>query len=161
MNYDRSAAVAYAHAWAYDRNPKYYDFSQIGGDCTNFISQCIYAGSGVMNHTPIMGWYYYNVSDRTAAWSGVPYLYKFLTTNEKSGPYGRVAPLEEAQPGDVIQLSFDGYRFTHSLLVVAVGANPAPHNIRVATHTYDTDNRLLDTYEYEEARLIHIAGVNP
>ena len=37
--YDRERAVAYAHQWAYSRNPAYYDFSVLGGDCTNFISQ--------------------------------------------------------------------------------------------------------------------------
>ena len=50
LPYDRGAAVHYAHRWAYDRNPAYYDFSELGGDCTNFASQCLYAGSGVMDH---------------------------------------------------------------------------------------------------------------
>ena len=50
--YDREAAVLYAHQWAYGRNPLFYDYEHLGGDCTNFASQCIYAGSGVMNFTP-------------------------------------------------------------------------------------------------------------
>ncbi|HOA54831.1 MAG TPA: amidase domain-containing protein, partial [Clostridiales bacterium] len=58
--YDRDKAVRYAHRWAYERNPAYYDFEKLGGDCTNFASQCIYAGSGIMNHTPVYGWYYIN-----------------------------------------------------------------------------------------------------
>jgi AraC family cel operon transcriptional repressor len=49
MLYDRESAVMYAHEWAYRRNPRFYDFEKIGGDCTNFISQCIYAGCGIMN----------------------------------------------------------------------------------------------------------------
>jgi hypothetical protein len=36
--YDRSAAVAYAHKWAYSRNPAYYNYDKLGGDCTNFAS---------------------------------------------------------------------------------------------------------------------------
>ena len=56
MHYDRSAAVAYARKWAFGRNPEYYDFGGIGGDCTNFVSQCLYAGAGVMNFTPELGW---------------------------------------------------------------------------------------------------------
>ena len=56
--YDRRAAVLYAHRWAYGRNPAFYDYEHLGGDCTNFASQCIYAGSGVMNFTPTFGWYY-------------------------------------------------------------------------------------------------------
>ena len=49
--YDRAKAVAYAHQWAYSRNPAYYDFSAIGGDCTNFVSQCLRAGGAPMNYT--------------------------------------------------------------------------------------------------------------
>ena len=32
--YDRAAAVRYAHEWAYGRNPRYYDYELLGGDCT-------------------------------------------------------------------------------------------------------------------------------
>ena len=45
QDYNRAAAVAYAHAWAYRRNPRYYNYEELGGDCTNFASQCLYAGS--------------------------------------------------------------------------------------------------------------------
>ena len=51
-NYDRNAVVLYAHQWAYGRNPAFYDYEHLGGDCTNFASQCVFAGSGVMNFTP-------------------------------------------------------------------------------------------------------------
>ena len=53
--YDRAAAVVYAHRWAFKRNPAYYDYEEIGGDCTNYASQCLYAGSGIMNYTPDFG----------------------------------------------------------------------------------------------------------
>ena len=81
LPYDRGAAVRYAHRWAYDRNPAYYDFSELGGDCTNFASQCLYAGSGVMDHTPTFGWYYISGNQKSPSWSGVPYFYNFLTTH--------------------------------------------------------------------------------
>ena len=34
VGYDRFRAVAYALRWALSRNPRYYDFEDIGGDCT-------------------------------------------------------------------------------------------------------------------------------
>jgi hypothetical protein len=34
MEYNREATVAYAREWALTRNPAYYDFEEIGGDCT-------------------------------------------------------------------------------------------------------------------------------
>ncbi len=58
LPYNRVAAVLYAHTWAYRRNPKFYDYSEIGGDCTNFASQCLWAGGGLMDYTPELGWYY-------------------------------------------------------------------------------------------------------
>lgn len=42
--YDRGAAVAYAAAYCGSRNPAYHDYSSQGGDCANFVSQCILAG---------------------------------------------------------------------------------------------------------------------
>ena len=41
LNYDRQKAIKYAKVWAYFRNPNYYNFDNIGGDCTNYISQCM------------------------------------------------------------------------------------------------------------------------
>ena len=69
--YDRRAAVLYAHEWAYGRNPKFYDYERIGGDCTNFASQCLYAGSGIMDFTPTYGWYYIDADRKAPAWTGV------------------------------------------------------------------------------------------
>lgn len=159
MNYNRNAAVAYAHQWAYGRNPAFYDYEKLGGDCTNFASQCIYAGGGVMNFTPTFGWYYIDANQKAPAWTGVTYLYNFLTRNNRSvGPVGRPCELEELLPGDIIQLSFEAENFQHSPIVVAVGNPITPENILVAAHSYDADNRPLSTYEYQQARYIHIIG---
>ena len=43
--YNREAAAEYARTWALYRNPKYKDYDSWGGDCTNYISQCIHAGN--------------------------------------------------------------------------------------------------------------------
>lgn len=47
--YDRNSALTYAKKWALVRNPKYYNFDSVGGDCTSFVSQCLFAGSKKMN----------------------------------------------------------------------------------------------------------------
>lgn len=160
QNYNRAAAVLYAHRWAYGRNPRFYDYENLGGDCTNFASQCIYAGSGVMNFTPTFGWYYIDADQKAPAWTGVPYLYNFLTRQGTSiGPLGEPCTLEELRPGDLIQLSFKGETFQHSPIVVSVGRNPAPENILIAAHSYDADNRPLSTYEYQDIRFLHITGI--
>ena len=62
--YDRMRALAYARRWAFARNPLFNDYSPFGGDCTNFVSQCLLAGALVMNETPNFGWYYKSDLDR-------------------------------------------------------------------------------------------------
>ena len=75
--YNRQNAYEYSKEWAYKRNPKYYNFDSVGGDCTSFISQCIYAGSKVMNYSKQNGWYYINGNNKSPSWSGVEFLYNF------------------------------------------------------------------------------------
>ena len=158
--YDRAAAVLYAHQWAYGRNPTYYDYEKIGGDCTNFASQCIYAGSGIMNFTPTFGWYYIDANRKAPAWTGVEYLRNFLTRAAPSvGPVALEGTIEQLMPGDIVQLSFTGEGFQHSPVVVSVGKPAAPENVLLAAHSYDADDRPLSTYEYKTARYLHITGV--
>lgn len=158
--YDRAKAVKYAHQWALGRNPAYADFENIGGDCTNFASQVIYAGSGVMNYTPVYGWYYINEGNRTASWTGVDYLYGFLVGNTRSGPFAELVDVGDIEPGDVIQLSFSGGgHYNHSPVVVQTGNPPSINNILVAAHTDDQDNYPLTGYEWVSVRFIHILGV--
>lgn len=154
LPYNRDAAVAYAKKWALGRNPAYYNFEKIGGDCTNFASQSIYAGAKVMNYTPTMGWYYRSSHDRAPAWTGVEYLYHFLINNKSVGPYGHVVSQREAMPGDIVQLGTADGDFYHSPIITAV--SPI---ILVAAHTYDALDRPLSSYIYDRARFIHIDGV--
>ena len=158
--YQRTKAVAYAHKWAYGRNPAYYDYENIGGDCTNFASQCLHAGGGIMNFTPTFGWYYLDANRKAPAWTGVEYLYRFLTREKNSpGPIAELCSITALRPGDLIQLSFDGQTFHHCPVVVAAGNPAAPENILLAAHSYDADNRPLSTYDYRKVRFLHITGV--
>ena len=158
--YDRDAAVRYAHTWAYGRNPRYYDYELIGGDCTNFASQCLYAGSGIMDYTPTYGWYYIDANRKSPAWTGVVYLYNYLTRERALyGPTARDTSIFEMQPGDIVQLSFDGVRWAHSPVVVAAGAPRSLDNVLVAAHSYDADYRPLSTYEFTSIRFLHVYGV--
>ena len=176
IEYDRDAAVAYARQWAFARNPQYYDFSRIGGDCTNFASQCLFAGCKVMNFTPDIGWYYRSQDDRSAAWTGVEYFYNFLTGNfgngfgnpfvqnhaEKygnvigngSGPFAIVTELADLEIGDFIQFGRGTGDFYHTPIVVGF-ADGEP---LLAAHSYDGYNRPLRTYSYEKIRCLHIVG---
>ena len=154
-DYDRAAVVLYAHQWAYGRNPAFYDYEQLGGDCTNFASQCIYAGAAVMNFTPTFGWYYIDINNRAPAWTGVEYLYNFLTNNEGEGPFAEEAKLNKLEAGDIVQLGTAAGDFYHSPVVVAVRHG----RIFIAAHSYDAFMRPLSSYSFARARGIHILGV--
>lgn len=153
--YVRARALAYARRWAFARSPLFNDYSPYGGDCTNFVSQCLLAGALVMNETPIFGWYYKNDGDRAPAWTGVEELYRFLTENTGAGPFGREVAEGEAVPGDVVQLGRAADDFYHTLLVMEAGEG----GITVAAHTNDAFLRPLSNYEYALARFVHIEGV--
>lgn len=153
--YDRGKAVAYARKWAFGRNPAFYNFDGLGGDCTNFASQCLYAGAGVMNYTPVFGWYYIDLNRRAPAWTGVEYFYRFLTENTGMGPFAKEVELSELLIGDFVQLGRATGDFYHTPVVTAVKNG----KIYVAAHTYDAFDRPLSSYVFEKARGIHITGV--
>lgn len=161
--YDRTAAVAYAHRWAYGRNPAYYDYEALGGDCTNFASQCLFAGIGIMNYTPTYGWYYRNANQKAPAWTGVEYFYNFLTRQPPfgQGPVGMKATISQIEPGDFVQLQFRTEVFSHTPIIVSIGQPVTLENILVAAHSYDVDYRPLSTYSVMGYRFIHILGGYP
>lgn len=155
-DYNRDAAVDYARRWAFDRNPAYISLNGIGGDCTNFCSQCLFAGGCVMNYTPDYGWYYISPNNRAAAWTGVEYLYRFLMGHEGAGPLAQWVLPEQTLPGDIIQLGNEEGRWYHSLVVVKNDTGLGWNGIRIAAHSYDSLDRPLSTYDFAQARGLHI-----
>jgi hypothetical protein len=102
FRYNRENAVAYARRWAYSRNPIYHNFVGLGGDCTNFISQCVYAGSCQMNYRPTFGWYYISLAQRSPSWTGVEFFYEFFIRNAGPGPFASQTDNSGLRPGDVV-----------------------------------------------------------
>ena len=153
--YQRANVLAYAERWAMKRNPAYLNFDGMGGDCTNFASQCVFAGSRVMNFTPELGWYYINGGSRTASWSGVPFLYNFMVKNNGAGPYAEETDRSQVEPGDLLQLGDGTGRFYHTLVIVKV----TPEELFLAAHTFDAYMRPLSSYSYGAVRYLHILGV--
>lgn len=152
--YDRDAVYRYAREWAYKRNPAYLDFEKIGGDCTNFASQCLYAGCGVMNYKPVLGWYYISASNRTASWTGVQYLYSFLVSNKGVGAYAAHINKDDLIIGDLVQLGDASGRYYHTPVVVGNDGG----EIFVAAHTFDTFFRPLSSYLYSNIRCLRIGA---
>ena len=153
--YNRENAVAYARKYAFSQNSLFANFAGIGGNCTNFVSQSIYAGSCEMNYRPTFGWYFISLDDRSPSWTGVEYFYNFMTQNSDVGPFGRDASSDELELGDVIQLARDGEGYYHSLLVVGFDGE----DLLVSAQTDNAYARPLSSYDYDYARFIKILGV--
>ena len=161
--YDRTAALEYARKWALSRNPLFFDFTGGGGNCTNFVSQCLLAGSLVMDATPTFGWYYESVDSRAPAWTGVKEFYNFMLgigdfapKSDRPGPFCAEVKRERVELGDVVQLANMSGIFYHSLLVTGFGNGG---EILVSAQSNDALDRPLSTYTYAASRFLHVEGV--
>lgn len=161
--YNRGRAVEYARRWALDRNPLFIDFTGNGGNCTNFVSQAVLAGSCTMNYTRDFGWYYISPEDRAPAWSGVEYFYDFMTQNPTFasqnggvGPYAVEVPRERVQLGDPVQLANRSGDWYHTLIVCGFDGE----EILVCAQSDDALDRRLSSYTNAAMmRFLHIEGV--
>jgi hypothetical protein len=155
--YNRDGAIEYAHQWALERNPEYFDFSsqEYGGDCQNFVSQSIYeGGNALMYGSNTYGWYYISQYDYASAWTGVSYFFDFLTypgyLSWPAGPEGCEVIRDLAYEGDLIQYDWeDDDIWDHS--VVIVDTRPVDENHMyhwVAGHTPDVDNYPYRFFDY-------------
>ena len=160
--YQRERAVEYARRWALDRNPLFTDFTGRGGNCTNFVSQCILAGSCVMNYTEDFGWYYLSEGDRAPAWTSVEYFYDFMTgvpafssRNGGVGPYARVVPREMAEIGDAVQYADSEGDWYHTVIISRIENG----EIYICAQSDDALDRPISSYRFAEARFLHVEGV--
>ena len=160
--YNRQRAVEYARTWARRRNPLFIDFTGIGGNCTNFVSQCILAGSCTMNYTPNFGWYYISPEERAPAWSSVEYFYDFITEKEEFkennggvGPYATEVTREAVEVGDAVQYATVDGDWYHTVIVTKLEDG----EIYVSAQSDDALDRPISSYNFATARFLHIEGV--
>lgn len=159
LPYNRELAVQYAMQWALGRNPKYFDFEKIGGDCTNFVSQSLLAGKCAMNYTKTHGWYYSNPNNKSPSWTGVSFLYNFLINNKILGPFAVQADMNSIEVGDIVQINFEEDAFyDHSLIITIIKHPISMQNIFVCSHTYNRLNQPLSSINFKKARFLHIGG---
>lgn len=144
--YDRKRAIAYARQWALGRNPIYHDYEDYGGDCTNYISQCLHAGGipfDVNGQDVTKKWYWYSDSSRTPSWTAARPLKTYLLTNNKEGTknyglYARTCRYDELEHGDLVQKTVNGV-ITHTMIVTAKVYDKSGNLVDylVCQHSYD------------------------
>ena len=156
--YNRINAVNYALKYALQKNLEFHDYTNQGGNCTNFISQCLYAGAPKMNFSSTNGWYYLSPWETSISWANVEPFYNFITSNKGDGPFAKISSLEICEVGDIIQLKFYGKQvFSHALFITEI-KNKTPEGIFVCANTRDMKNVPLSFFRYEKFRLLHILG---
>lgn len=169
-SYDRTAAVAYARQWVGVRNDDWPDYSRNGGNCQNFVSQCLLAGGIPMDvYSPgIWKWYGSTPNNlpqmvgRSAAWSAVSGFLEYVQNNSGYGLAAVAdAPYYSGGPGDVIHLG-DAQRWRHTVLITGVvedgGGNAEDY--LVCSNTADLRDFPVSAYAYTRQLLIRVAGWN-
>lgn len=140
--FNRFLSVEYAKKHVFNYNKDYYDFNALGGDCTNFVSQCLHAGGIAMNFAK-NGWYYLNLNNRSPAWTGVEEFWNFGIKNKGAGLKLTPRRINELEIADIIQLG-NGNEFYHTLLVTEVKNG----KIFVSAHTRNAFNVPLSDYAF-------------
>jgi len=123
-HYNRLAAVSYASYWVWGRNGYYTYLGDNGGDCTNFVSQCLAAGgwqnSGFYDRTNSYNWFCYWGWYMSYTWGGAPNFKQFL---DNSGRATRVNAWQNLTGGDVIVMDENGNgTISHSVFVLGRNA---------------------------------------
>jgi cell wall-associated NlpC family hydrolase len=143
--YDRAKARRYAEKWWNGTNPQYMNFEV---DCTNFVSQCLFAGGAPMNYTGKResGWWYKGKDGSRELWSfswAVAHSLQSYLSSSKSGLRSeQVDSPHRLAIGDVICYDWDGNgRFQHNTIVTGLDAVGMP---LVNAHTADSRARYWD-----------------
>lgn len=143
--FNKEMAVNYSRKYALNYNNLYKNFSNIGGDCTNFVSQCLTVGGIPTSKT----WKPYSNS-----WIRVIDLYDYLINNN----YGYNHNINiKFEPGDIIQFfSNKKGTFSHSGIISKALYNG---DYLYCCHSYDKlDFPLSEVFPilYNKFRIISI-----
>ncbi|MBM7837910.1 hypothetical protein JOC54_001141 [Alkalihalobacillus xiaoxiensis] len=158
--YDRRNAVRYAERWWNDYNPA---FKQFKDNCTNFVSQCLYAGGAPMTSTASKqrGWWYKNKNSMSLSWS-VAHSLRWYLSGAASGLRGiEKQRASDLLPGDVICYDFNGSgKWDHQAIVVAKDAfneplvNAQTVNSRMRYWTYQNSPAYTPDIQYKFFRIV-------
>ncbi|GIP41088.1 hypothetical protein J31TS4_43680 [Paenibacillus sp. J31TS4] len=144
-HYNRTQVAAYADAHWNDPNPAFLHFEV---DCTNYVSQCVFAGGAPMNYTGRRerGWWYRGRSGAQELWSFswavANGLTQYLASSRSGLQAESVKSARQLTIGDVICYDWDGTgRFGHTTIVTAISADGYP---LVNAHTNNSRHRYWD-----------------
>ena len=170
-NYSRNDAVRYAKTYAINPNPAYRYFSVHevgGGDCSNFISQCLYAGGAKMDFSSNWPWWYkrgnlnnYNGDTWSMSWTVAHSLYWTLKSRGALPLSGikatEVSDVSMLDLGDLIQYEEEIGRIIHSAIITAFTYYGGVKTPLVSHHT---SNSLNAPYLKPWAKKMHFMKIS-
>lgn len=123
--YDRQAAVAYAKQWVTDRNDEWPDYSMSGGNCQNFVSQCLLAGGIPMDSTADADYYSGEIGDVLILGYDEENLYHaVIITDVVTDEEGNVVDyLVHSNTANQESFPVSAYGYTYQVLVKICGWN--------------------------------------
>ncbi len=148
--YARLEAVKYAEIWWNSYNPAFQQFEK--NNCTNYISQCLYAGNAPMTGYPNRGkgWWYKN-HQWSYSWTTPHGLWNYLSKAKTGLRAVKVKSPQELKIGDLIFYDFEGDgRWNHSTIVVAKDNNKMPLVNAQSTNSRYRFWDYRDSYKYTE-----------
>lgn len=166
--YNREDAVNYAKRYALSPNPNFRYFgiyANIGGDCTNFTSQCLFAGGAPMTYSTEYAWWYNNsVTNDTLddtwsiPWAVAHSLYWTLRVNMQNGYYGpkglEVRDINAMELGDMIFYEGDNGIIYHSAIITSFDSSGP----LISQHTFNALNiSYLKTWK---AKFMHFIKIS-
>lgn len=165
--YRRDLVAAYADRWWNEANPSFEEFEV---NCTNYISQCIFAGNAPMNYTGRRenGWWYKGRAGGrewwSYSWAVSNALTQYLSTPRDAGLRAEIVySPDKLELGDIITYDWNGdNRFQHSTVVTAFDAQGMP---LVNANTVPSRHRYWDyrdSYAWTERtryRFFHLADM--
>ena len=140
--YDWLAAQNYIRQYALNPNPAYRLFSDVGGDCTNFVSQVMGAGGWVDRPGPYLDWnnWWYNALNQTRSWTYTHAFQQFFNT---SGRGQFLSYLTDMWIGDVMQIDFWADTTIDHAMLVDDKISSTLDGIFMSYHTNNTYHRPL------------------
>lgn len=168
--YDRQAALEYADAYAMDRNGAWTDYSAVGGNCQNYVSQCLLAGGIPMDVSGGAVWKWYGstpsnsprAEGRSTSWTGVGSFRTYAADNTGFGLAAQVdAPYYSGQPGDLIQMGTEGV-WRHAVIIRDLVCDEQGNTVDylINSNTNDMKNFPASLYCYPIFSLTRISGWN-
>jgi len=130
--YRREQAVAYADAWWNKPNSQYEEFE---ANCTNYVSQCLFAGEAPMHYTNRRdsGWWYKGRQQKGKEWWSYSWAVSRSLTAFLSRARGKglraveVERADQLELGDIIVYDWNGnHTFQHSTIVTAFDSKGQP-----------------------------------